>query len=110
MISRTISRTSIRTVASVDTFLSNKSEPTVTLRALLDVINRHPSLQRARIVRADSYQKFTGRVTHRFIILELQREGRQTIWLRIDRERASDRSVLNFVANKGTSLANDRVS
>lgn len=110
---RTFTQTSIRTTASSDTFLTRRSDnddPTISLLDLLDVINRHRSLQSASIVRANVYKKFNGRVQHRFIILELEREGRQKIYLRIDRQRDESRGLLDFVARGGKASANDRVS
>lgn len=106
-------RVSLVSVASTDTFLSrdpNQLDPTISLSSLLEVIARHRSLQDARIIRADSYQKFNGRVVHRFIILELERDERQTIWLRIDRRRDESKGILDFVANGATAPSDDRVS
>lgn len=108
-LSRTFSRISLATVASTDTFLNHSADPRIPLRELLDVISRHRSLQHAQIVRADAYQGFNGQVIHRFIILELERDGRQKIWLRIDRGREKG-SVRKFLAEGATSLAADRVS
>lgn len=111
-LSRTLSRISLRGVFSTDSFLSpypNQVDPTISLRILLDVIKRHRSLQDARIVRVDSYRN-SGPAQHRFIVLQLEREERQQIWLRIDRRRDKTRSLLNFAINAGTSPANDRVS
>lgn len=108
-----MSRVSLASVASTDTFLSrdpNQLDPTISLSLLLDVIARHRSLQDARIIRADSYQKFNGRVVHRFIILELERDERQKIWLRIDRRRDESTGLLSFVANRATAPSDDRVS
>lgn len=108
-LSRTFSRISLATAASTDTFLNHSADPRIPLRDLLDIINRHRSLQHAQIVRADSYQGFNGQVIHRFIILELERDGRQKIWLRIDRGRKRG-SVRKFFAQGATSLAADQVS
>lgn len=111
LLSRTSSRTLIQTLASTDTFLAPASglDPTIPLRHLLDIINRHRSLQEAHIVRVDAYRRFNGQVVHRFIILELERENRQKIWLRIDRKREKGK-ILKFLAERGSGLANDRVS
>lgn len=112
-LSRTLSYVSLSSVASRDTFLSpkpNQRDPTISLSSLLDVISRHRSLQNARIVQADSYQQFNGRVVHRFIILELERDERQKIWLRIDRRRDESTGLLRFVANRARAASDDRVS
>lgn len=111
-LSRTFSRISFRSVFSTDSFLVQYPEPvdpTISLHSLLDVIKRHRSLQDARIVRVDSYRN-SGPAQHRFIVLQLEREGRQQIWLRIDRRRDKGQSLLLFAINGGTSPANDRVS
>lgn len=108
--SRTLSRISLATVASTDTFLDHSVDPRIPLRGLLEVIERHRSLQHARIIRADAYQGFTGQVVHRFIILELERDGRQPIWLRIDRGREKGQSVRRFLAEGATAVAADQVS
>lgn len=110
---RTFSRISLASGFSTDTFLSrdlNQLDPTIPLSSLLDVISRHRSLQHARIVQADSYHKFNGRVVHRFIVLELERDDRQTIWLRIDRRRDESLGLLSFVANRAKAQSDDRVS
>lgn len=111
-LSRMVSRISILSIFSRDTFLSSNSDrvdQTISLRTLLDVIKRHRSLQEARIIQVDSYRNY-GPAHHRFIVLQLEREGREQIWLRIDRRRDKRRSVLNFTIDAGTSPANDRVS
>lgn len=108
-LARTLSRISLASALSTDTFLERGSDPTMPLRDLLDVIERHRSLQHARIVCAQSYQRFNGRVTHRFIILELEREGRQQIWLRIDRGRVESEGLLRFVRRGAIGDADDRV-
>lgn len=111
-LSRTMSRLSLVTKVSKDTFLNRDpalADPTIPLHILLDVIKRHRSLQEARIVQADSYRN-SGPAQHRFIVLQLERDGRDQIWLRIDRRRDRKRSLLNFAINGGTTPANDRVS
>lgn len=107
-----MSRLSLATKVSKDTFLNRDPalvDPTIPLHILLDVIKRHRSLQEARIVQADSYRS-SGPAQHRFIVLQLEREAREQIWLRIDRQRDMKRSLLNFALNVGTTPANDRVS
>lgn len=107
-----MSRISLVSGFSTDTFLNRNAaqiDHTIPLRSLLATIKRHRSLQDARIIRVDSYRN-NGPARHRFIILQLEREGRQQLWLRVDRRRDRRQSVLIFVLNAGTSLANDRVS
>lgn len=97
---------------STDSFLHQdpyQVDPTISLRTLLDVIKRHRSLQDARIVQIDSYRN-SGSAQHRFIILQLEREGRQQIWLRVDQQRDKRQSLLIFAIRAGKSSANDRVS
>lgn len=112
LLSRTLSRVSLISAITTDTFLNRdttREDPTIPLRTLLDIIKRHRSLQDARIVQVDSYRR-PKLPRHRFTVMQLEREGRDQIWLRIDRRRDKRRSFLNFAINAGTSPANDRVS
>lgn len=93
-----------------DTFLVPDVHHAIPLHDLFHVINRHRSLQHARILQADSYKQWNGRVTHRFIVLELERDGREKIWLRIDRGRDPNGGFLHFFTHAGTAIANDEVS
>lgn len=106
-------------IMSTDTFLDKdpdsgfelpRRERGRSLVELLEVIRRHRSLQDARIVCAEAYKQWNGRVMHRFIILELEREGREQIWLRIERGREKGQSLLNFLARRATARADDQVS
>lgn len=72
-------------------------------------IDDHKSLQKAEIVSAECYSVQSGAVTHRFIVLELRREGRKDVFLRLDRRRGENVSVLRFIAVAGVTKANDRV-
>lgn len=107
-----MSRISLSSGLSRDTFLDpnlDQEDPTISFIALLDVIRRHRSLHDAHIVRVDSYKK-NGLARHHFIVLQLEREGRRQIWLRIDRRRDEKRSLVHFTVNGGTPPANDRVA
>lgn len=73
-------------------------------------INDHQSLQDAVIICTECYAEKLGGVTHRFLVLELRRANRKTVWLRLDRRRGADVSFLRFVAFSGVTKANDRVS
>jgi len=109
--SRNFSLTSLRSSLSMDTFLTHGSNHTLNLTELCDVINRHRSLQNASIVSAEGYRRSIGRtgIVHRFIVLELERDGRQRIWLRIDRQRGRESPII-FIARVATSPANDQVN
>ena len=88
-----------------------RSNHTLNLTELCDVINRHRSLQNASIVSAEGYRRsigYTG-IVHRFIVLELERDGRQRIWLRIERQRGRENPIM-FIARLATSPANDQVN
>ena len=86
-VSQNFSLTSLESSLSTDTFLTHGSDHTLNLTELCNTINRHRSLQNASIVSAEGYCRsigYTG-IVHRFIVLELERDSRQRIWLRIDR-------------------------
>ena len=111
-VSRNFSLTSLGSSSlSTDTFLTHGSNHTLNLTELCDVINQHRSLQNASIVSAEGYCRSIGRtgIVHRFIVLELERDGRQRIWLRIDRRRGNESPVM-FIARVATSPANDEVN
>ena len=75
---------------------------------LCDVIKQHRSLKRAEILSTQCYTEFNGRVFHRFLILELHREGRKDIWLRLDRRPG--RSTWQLLRAVGKAPAKDTVS
>jgi hypothetical protein len=74
---------------------------------LCDVIKQHRSLRQAEILSTECYTESTGRVIHRFLILELRREGRKDIWLRLDRRPGS--SIPQLLLTAGTAPAKDTV-
>lgn len=95
---------------STDTFLSDGPNHIFKFDALCDMIHRHRSLQHAGITSAESYRVFNGRVMPRYLVLELERDGRQRIWLRIDLRMAENESKISFAIKGGRSSANDEVS
>ena len=79
----------------------------LSVSQLCDVVKQHRSLRRAEILSTECYTESTGRVVHRFLVLELHREGRQDIWLRLDRRPGS--SVPRLLLKAGTVPAKDTV-
>ncbi|KAF8316117.1 hypothetical protein DL93DRAFT_2227031 [Clavulina sp. PMI_390] len=72
-----------------------------------EVIRLHRSLQRAEIVRTETYtQTRLGAIRHRFIILELKRSGRKNVYLRLDRRLGKGNSTYSLIRN-GTTDSND---
>jgi len=104
--SRNFSLTSLGSSLSTDTFLTHDPNHTINLTELCGVINRHRSLQNANIVSAEGYCRSIGRtgIVHRFIVLELERCGRQRIWLRIDRRMGKEDPIV-FITRVATSPA-----
>jgi len=98
----------IDTYDSTDTFLSDGPIRSLKLGELCEVIRKHRSLQHARIVAAEGYARSTGSITHRFLLLKLERTGRRPVWLRIDRQRVKG-NVIRFIARMGISEVNDAV-
>ncbi|KAF8322224.1 TPR-like protein [Clavulina sp. PMI_390] len=82
-----------------------------TIRAVADVslpldnfaslIARHPSLQSIEIISSEAYRRTHQGITHRFLVLELRRLRKPTVWLRLDR-RPQDGAI--FSADKGTLI------
>lgn len=108
-----ISRISITSCAQSEisnvTVVPQYGQRKISLERLCGVIGEHRSMRQAEIVTAEGYKEWTGRVLHRFLVLELRRPERKTIWLRIDRRRATEVSVLRFLASRASTPANDTV-
>lgn len=113
-LSRAMSQLSLHTTSRASTS-SNLiiSAPTyvieLTLADLCNYIDNERSLQAAEIVSTECYRQPAGAVTHRFVVLELRRLGRNVEWLRLDRRRGEGVSILRFFALSGVTKANDRV-
>ena len=80
----------------------------MSVSQLCDVVKQHRSLRRAEILSIQCYTEFNGRVVHRFLILELHREGRKGIWLRLDRRHGW--STWQLLCAVGKAPAKDTVS
>lgn len=111
---------STRTLSRLATLLSLESVSTIIprnggyggqLTQLCSLIVLYPALQNARIVSAECYTKSIAiRIVHRFLVLELEREGKKNIWLRLDRRRAKINGAIKFLRDRATTQANDTVS
>jgi len=81
-----------------------------TLPQLLDWVAESVDWQEAQVYSTESYTEWTGRVKHRFLVLQLQRLRDLTdACLRLDRRRARNKSILIFIFRFGATEANDRV-
>lgn len=80
------------------------------LYQLCQLILRHRSLVRAEITMTETYAEQIGIITHRFLLLELQRhDGKKPIWLRLDR-RTGHVSTFKFLRESLETPSNDLVS
>ena len=68
------------------------------LEEFCDLIREHRSLQKAEILSTETHCTMNGPVPHRFLLLELRREGSKDLWLRIDRRRDRNVPPLRFAA------------
>jgi hypothetical protein len=80
---------------------------TMSVLQLCDVVQQHRSLRQAKILSTECYTESTRGVVHRFLVLELHREGRKDICLRIDRRPSG--SILRLLRTAGNSPAKDTV-
>ena len=71
------------------------------LEEFCELIRQNRSLQRSEIISTETHCKMNGAIPHRFLLLELHREGNKDLWLRLDRR---DRGVpfLRFAASLTT--------
>jgi len=104
-----LSRTSTRlSVATAATAVPRLGVMDLSLSDTCKYISDHPSLQEAEIVSTECYVQNLGGVMHRFLLLELRRANRKDVWLRLDRRRGGNVSLLRFFALSGVTKANDR--
>ncbi|KAF8305095.1 hypothetical protein DL93DRAFT_2102203 [Clavulina sp. PMI_390] len=80
----------------------------LSLADVCKYIDANSSLQVAEIVSTECYTQSAGAVTHRFVLLELRRPNRRNAWLRLDRRRGKNVSILKFLIVSGITAANDR--
>ncbi|KAF8322223.1 hypothetical protein DL93DRAFT_2163059 [Clavulina sp. PMI_390] len=108
---------SVRPLSRVDTRLSVTSvwsirdvaDVSLPLDVFASLIARHPSLQSVDIVSSEAYKQTHQGITHRFLVLELHRPRKPTIWLRLDRRPQDGVSLFSFVFASGVTAANDSV-
>lgn len=109
-LSRVVSRASVRsaaTVASVNTFITRGVLHT-TLDEFCEVIVSRRSLRRAQIISTECYTERSGGILHRFLVLQLYREEKKPIYIRLDRRVGT--STLNLLLRRGSAPAKDTVS
>lgn len=83
----------------------------IPLDHLCRLITSYPSLQDADIVASECYTKrIAPTVVHRYLVLELRREGKKTVWIRLDRTRFKAGGAMRFVRSGAQTKANDVVS
>ncbi|KAF8308161.1 hypothetical protein DL93DRAFT_2231837 [Clavulina sp. PMI_390] len=78
----------------------------LSLHQACTYVDEQDTLRSASIVCSECYAERSGPVTHRFVVLELHREGHKVIWLRLDRRREQD-SFWRFLVNGGSTKAKD---
>jgi hypothetical protein len=98
------------TLLSVDTVLPSFDVLPLPLSQLCELVDCHRSLQRAETISSEAYTERIGAVIHRFLVLELRREGKKPIWLRLERTRSKSVGVVEFLLARGSTPANDIVS
>lgn len=97
-------------LSSAGTFLTAEGGYSGQLGHLIQLINGHTALLRATITSTECYSNsiLIG-ATHEFLILELERAGKKTIWLRLDRRRDTSITMPQLFLSRGSTPANDTV-
>lgn len=86
------------------------------LEVLCSLIDVYPSLRDAEIVSSECYTTSIARGTrliglvHRFLVLELSRDGHKPIWIRLERSRDTSEGSLTFLRSGAETLPIDHVS
>lgn len=118
-LARTVTRSSISSMLSLDSvaskFVGRKPKLMngvgMPLKQFCDLIELHPSLSDAEILSVDCYTERTSLgVLHRFLLFHLRRPRRSDVWLRIDRRRDVNTSLMRTAIAGGKTAANDQVS
>jgi hypothetical protein len=90
---------------SINTVVPSYGVFNLTIVELQTMIEEHRSLQVGEIMSSEGY--FQHAITHRFLILQLRRDGRKPIWLRL--ERRAGRSAFNLLLSGGVAPTQDTV-
>lgn len=115
-LTRVSTSSSVNSTVSTSTVIpTNAGGYGMPLEHLCRLISSYPSLQDAEIVASACYTKritsIVGiAVLHRYLVLELRREGKKTIWVRLDRARSKASESRPFLRALGQTRANDVVS
>lgn len=110
-LSRTPSTLSLESSLSGKTFLPTGGLLGASLEHFCRLIDAYPSLQDAEIISSECYQEPINMVLmHRFLLLELRRHKRKTIWVRLERLRDRLQSNRRFLLAGAQTRANDSVS
>lgn len=108
------SRVASRISASVSSFTSvipTQGAYGGQLAHLTQFISQYTALYHATIVSTECYtESILFGIVHRFLLLELSRPTKKTIWLRLDRRRSKMMSDTEFILSGGSTPANDTVS
>lgn len=100
-----------RSVASICTFLPRRGGFGGQLNNLIQLIDADKVLQSAIILSTECCLQTIGAgIYHRYIVMQLERAGRKTIWLRLDRRRGSFVTNAQLLRSLGSTRANDTVS
>lgn len=82
----------------------------LTIDQLCELVKQEPELQNAEIVTTQTYAMRNSRIKHRFLLLEIYRPGKKTLWLRLDRRRDKKVTRAGLVSTAGTTDSCDQVS
>lgn len=91
--------------------LATVAEYGSTLDHLIQLIGKHTALYYATILSTECYSvPIRLGIVHRFLLMELARPGKTTIWLRMDRRRSKRVGNLRFLGSGGSTPSFDTVS
>lgn len=94
---------------SASTAVPNQGVHCLSLSSFCDHVSKYQCLRKAEIISTESFYQSAGPVNHRFLLLELRRERRKRVWLRLDRRRGEDVTLFAFLCASGVTKANDTV-
>lgn len=85
----------------MDTIVPSRGLLHLSLEEFLFLVSE-PSLRNAEIVSIEQYCQSSGAITRRFLVLEIQTQGRKSVFLRLDRRRQRETLIARFLLNRVT--------
>ncbi|KAF8287411.1 hypothetical protein DL93DRAFT_2161660 [Clavulina sp. PMI_390] len=89
--------------------MTSMAEVSLPLRRFISMVEEHSIIQSMEIISSEGYKEIHMGVVHRFLLLEVSRPAKPTVWLRLDRRRDYGVNIFAFILSAGVTEANDSI-